>query len=236
MPAEGLGLAGQHDPCLLDWPFGGQGILYRLVKVVFKFPIPVEEAVPIARGHSGSIACMSGLVIGGLFLALAVFFLAKGLLMKRRERLLLARLIPVKARVTDQGTTPSTSVFEGSDSNPPRHGRSNTQTITLTVYEGQYEYRVGGQTYFGKARSENPVFRKDQMPPREIAVFHDSTNPAVSRLSNVHPDTDVRMWISISVFVLVVAVLTMIFPNSEWIVARLQEINFAGLVKGEAAR
>jgi hypothetical protein len=145
---------------------------------------------------------LKGLVVSGTVGLAALLLIAKGWSLKRQDQALIARLVPVKARVTDAGDVGSTSTFTLSDG-------TERQDVS---YEGRYEYVVGSKTYSGSHSSSSRVFERHQMPPNTIDVYYDRTNPAVSRLQ-LSPDDTGRNYIRFGVGVLVVAILIAVIAN-----------------------
>ena len=151
---------------------------------------------------------MGGFILGWIFVGLALLLLGRAFLLRRRDRALMARLVAVAARVTDQGIHPQVSRLVA--------GREDTD------YVGTYQYVVGGKTHDGvAASSSSPVFRKDQMPPRQITVYYDQADPSVSRRSATMPDDTPRAFMIFGVIVLAVGIAAMVIPNLYWIADRV---------------
>lgn len=145
---------------------------------------------------------MKGVIVSGAVGLAALLLMEKGWSLKRQDQALIARLVPVKARVTDAGDVASTSTFTESD---------GTERLDVS-YEGRYQYVVGSKTYSGSASSSAPVFAKHQMPPNTIDVYYDRTNPAVSRL-HLTPDDAGRNYIRFGMGVLAVALAMAVIAN-----------------------
>jgi hypothetical protein len=145
---------------------------------------------------------LKGLVVSGMVGLAAVLLMAKGWSLKRQDQALRARLVPVKARVTDAGDVASISTFTQSD---------GTERQDET-YEGRYEYVVGSTTYAGSHSSSSRVFERHQMPPNTIDAYYDRTNPAVSRLQ-LSPDDTGRNYIRFGVGVLALAIVMAVIAN-----------------------
>jgi hypothetical protein len=90
-------------------------------------------------------------------------------------------------------------------------------------YVGQYKYQVDGKTHVGSVKSDQPVFRGDQMPRRTITVFYDPADARVSRLSATVPDGTPKGPTIFGVVVLVVALAIMLISNFE----RLRRLNLS---------
>lgn len=151
---------------------------------------------------------MGGLILGGIFVVLALGMIGRALLLRRRDRTLLARLVAVAARVTDQGSHPHVSRLVA--------GREDAD------YIGTYQYVVGGKIHEGVAASSSgPVFRNEQMPPHEITVYYDQADPSVSRRSATLPDDTPRAFMIFGVIVLAVGIGVMVIPNLYWIADRV---------------
>lgn len=121
-------------------------------------------------------------------LVVVLVIVGKGLAIRRQERSLGARLIPVEAKVRRRGDNPEIQYLPTSDSDDTDRQRE------VLVYTGTWEYVVAGKAYEGEVEQSSPVFRADQMPPAKIQVFYDPAHPAVSRL---HPGADAsnaRAW------------------------------------------
>ncbi len=74
---------------------------------------------------------MGGFILGWIFVGLALLMLGRAFLLRRRDRALMARLVAVAARVTDQGIHPQVSRLVA--------GREDTD------YVGTYQVRGGWQ-------------------------------------------------------------------------------------------
>ena len=145
---------------------------------------------------------MKGLIIPGAFAVVARALLVKGLTLQHRERALVSRLVPVRARVTDAGDRENASTFTLSDGTERRD----------VSYEGRYEYAVNGRIYTGTATSTAPVFDRSQLPPNQITVHYDPADPAVSRVG-AYPDTTGRDYVRFALIVLAVALCMALIPN-----------------------
>jgi hypothetical protein len=139
---------------------------------------------------------LSGLFFSGPLGVGALLLMAKGWSLKRQDRVVIARLMPIRARVTDAGDVPSTSTFTESD---------GTQRLDVS-YEGKYEYVVGSTTHIGTVSLSSPVFAQHQLPPNTIDAFYDPSNPAISRLSR-SPDDAGSNYIRFGMVVLAVALI-----------------------------
>lgn len=123
---------------------------------------------------------MEGFVAAGIGALLALVLFGRGLLLQLAEHRRQGRLQPAPARVTRQ--TSERSVFVSEDANGERTER------LVTEYVATYTYRVGNRDYEGQAVGPAPPFRPDQVSAREITVYYDSADPAVSRVSLSSPD------------------------------------------------
>jgi hypothetical protein len=114
------------------------------------------------------------IAIIGLLLAAGIVL--KAILVRRAARALRSRLVPVAARVTRQGNVAELRTVRSTDAD----GRETVRHEH--VFTGSWEYTVGGQTHRGEVELNAPVFTAAQMPPATVQVFHDRTDPSVSRL------------------------------------------------------
>ena len=61
----------------------------------------LPRCLVLQRGHR--LRTMGGFILGWIFVGLALLMLGRAFLLRRRDRALMARLVAVAARVTDQG-------------------------------------------------------------------------------------------------------------------------------------
>ena len=145
-------------------------------------------------------------MFGTIALLAALGLVAKGFSVRLHERRLLARLLPVEAKVTRRGDVATLNRVPTTDS----QGQS-TERVEH-VFVGEWEYVVDGTTHRGSIEMASPVFRQDQMPPATIQVFYDRANPSVSRLNAQGSDGMARAWFIFAAVVAAVGVLLLVIP------------------------
>jgi hypothetical protein len=123
---------------------------------------------------------------GIIALCLAAVVVGRGVFILMQERLRLARLVPVTARLTRNQSHMQMvdNQFQQNDAQPAQR-METTHTI-------EWEYRVNGATHTGTRSGPVPLTAK--MPPAEIEVFYDRRDPAVSRLGGETPAGEARPW------------------------------------------
>jgi len=141
-------------------------------------------------------------IIGLIAFCLAAVVAGRGIFILVAERRRIARLVPIKARLTRNQTASRmvTDNFRQNESQP-------SQRLEIE-YVLSWEYTVGGVTHTGDRGSAAPLIAT--MPPAEIEVFYDRADPAVSRLDRETPASEALPWFIFAGVIVAVGLVIMV--------------------------